>query len=136
NQENPAETLTFSSLTAEVELKGCTPIQGIGAVHTYMKRYLYMNALEIVENDMLDAQAGNIREDNLKVNIESIQTVNDLNKAYKWLVENPSKDTSWRLKLKEKADQLNVIFNTDSKMFEPDSIPQFERPQLNGAIAH
>ena len=49
------ESIRFTSPVTNVELKGCTAIQGIGAMHTYMKRYLYLNALEIVENDILDA---------------------------------------------------------------------------------
>lgn len=46
---------TFTSNIADADVKGCTAIQSLGAVHTYLKRYLYMNALEIVENDTLDA---------------------------------------------------------------------------------
>ena len=52
----------FTSPIEELELKGCTKIQALGGVHTYMKRYLYLNALEIIESDMLDVQAGNIEE--------------------------------------------------------------------------
>lgn len=52
----------FTSPIEELELKGCTKIQALGGVHTYMKRYLYLNALEIVESDMLDAKAGDIEE--------------------------------------------------------------------------
>lgn len=52
----------FTSPIEDLELKGCSKIQALGGVHTYMKRYLYLNALEIVESDMLDAQAGNIEE--------------------------------------------------------------------------
>lgn len=44
----------FTSPIESLELKGCTKIQALGGVHTYLKRYLYLNALEIVENDMLD----------------------------------------------------------------------------------
>lgn len=32
------------------EVQGCTATQNVGAMHTYMRRYLYMNALEIVES--------------------------------------------------------------------------------------
>ena len=32
-------------------LKGCNEIQGLGAIQTYQRRYLYMNAFEISEND-------------------------------------------------------------------------------------
>ena len=52
----------FSSPIADLELKGCSKIQALGGIHTYMKRYLYLNALEIVESDMLDAKAGTIEE--------------------------------------------------------------------------
>ena len=34
--------------------KGANKVQALGGVNTYLKRYLYMNALEIVENDMFD----------------------------------------------------------------------------------
>ena len=57
------ETCTvFTSPVENLELKGCTRIQALGGVHTYLKRYLYLNALEIVENDILDINAGKIEE--------------------------------------------------------------------------
>lgn len=62
NVDKPEENILFTSPIAEAQLKGCTPIQAVGAVHTYMKRYLYLNALEIVEDDILDKNAGAIEE--------------------------------------------------------------------------
>lgn len=59
--EKPDEKLFFTSPTADAQVKGTTPVQALGAVHTYLKRYLYLNALEIVENDMLDASVGTNR---------------------------------------------------------------------------
>lgn len=50
-------SITFESPTAQAVLNGGrNPIQELGAKHTYLKRYLYMNALEIAENDIVDAQ--------------------------------------------------------------------------------
>lgn len=46
----------FSSPMAEVSLKGCHPIQNLGAVQSYLRRYLWVSALEIVEHDAIDAQ--------------------------------------------------------------------------------
>ena len=63
NTDNPEDNILFTSPIAEAPLKGCTPIQQIGAVHTYMKRYLYLNALEITEDDILDKEAGNISKE-------------------------------------------------------------------------
>jgi ERF superfamily len=36
-------------------LKGCHPIQNLGAVETYSRRYLWMAAFEIIEQDVLDS---------------------------------------------------------------------------------
>ena len=36
-------------------MKGCHPVQNEGATITYLKRYLYLNAFEISEADVLDA---------------------------------------------------------------------------------
>ncbi len=47
--------ITFTSPMAEAQLKGCHPVQNLGATQTYLRRYLYVNALEIVEHDALDA---------------------------------------------------------------------------------
>lgn len=49
------ETIVFSSPMAEANLKGAHPIQNMGAVQTYQRRYLYMAALEITDPDALDA---------------------------------------------------------------------------------
>lgn len=51
-------SVKFTSPIAELELKGCNKIQALGGTHTYLKRYLYINALEIVEADLFDAVTG------------------------------------------------------------------------------
>ena len=68
NTDDLEEFVLFTSPIAEAPLKGCTPIQSVGAVHTYMKRYLYLNALEITEDDILDKEAGNITNKEEKYN--------------------------------------------------------------------
>lgn len=52
------DSVTFSSPVAEVNIKGSNAIQNLGGANTYMKRYLYLNLLEIVESDSFDAVAG------------------------------------------------------------------------------
>jgi hypothetical protein len=58
NAEQPDERIEFESPMAEASLKGTHPIQNLGAVETYQRRYLYMTAFEIVENDFFDATQG------------------------------------------------------------------------------
>ena len=41
--------IMFSIPFEDLELKGANKVQALGGVNTYLKRYLYMNALEIVE---------------------------------------------------------------------------------------
>ena len=67
NSEKPEELTTFTMPTTELQLKGCTPIQALGGVNTYCRRYLYLNALEIVENDLLDGKAGTFDKEEPKV---------------------------------------------------------------------
>jgi hypothetical protein len=50
--------IVLTSPMAEANLKGVHPIQNMGAVETYSRRYLWVTALEIVEHDALDATTG------------------------------------------------------------------------------
>jgi hypothetical protein len=49
--------IVITSPMAEANLKGCHPIQNLGAVETYTRRYLWVTAMEIVEHDALDSSA-------------------------------------------------------------------------------
>lgn len=50
--------VTFTSPMSSAALKGCHDVQNLGAVQTYLRRYLWTNAFEIVEHDALDATMG------------------------------------------------------------------------------
>ena len=58
NSENTDEKLTFTSPMSEASLNGCHNVQNLGAVQTYLRRYLWVNAFEIVEQDGLEATTG------------------------------------------------------------------------------
>jgi len=49
--------INLTSPMADANLKGCHPIQNLGAVETYTRRYLWVSAMEIVEHDALDSSA-------------------------------------------------------------------------------
>lgn len=51
-------TITITSPLSEANLKGAHPIQNLGAVESYQRRYLWLAAMEIVEHDIIDASAG------------------------------------------------------------------------------
>jgi len=50
----PHSTITFRSPMSTADLKNCHPVQSLGAVQTYLRRYLYQNAYSIAESDALD----------------------------------------------------------------------------------
>lgn len=65
NCEDLNEDIVFTSTIAEANLKGCHAIQNLGAVQTYLRRYLYINALEITDGDVLDGTNGKPEGQNL-----------------------------------------------------------------------
>lgn len=54
--------IIFETPTADANVKGANDIQNLGSKHTYLKRYLYMNALELSEGDAVDATIGKDEE--------------------------------------------------------------------------
>ena len=58
NSDKPDEQIIFTSPMSTAELKGCHAIQNLGAVETYLRRYLYVAAFDIVEHDALDSIVG------------------------------------------------------------------------------
>ena len=58
NTDKPDEVIALSSPMSTAALKGCHEVQNLGAVQTYIRRYLWVAALEIVEHDALDATTG------------------------------------------------------------------------------
>ena len=64
--DNPSEKIVITSPMSEAQLKGCHPIQNLGAVQTYLRRYLWVAALEVVENDILDSTTGGVEPEKPK----------------------------------------------------------------------
>ena len=53
--EKVEDSIVFSSPMSTADLKGCHAVQNLGAVETYIRRYLYQTAYEIVESDALNS---------------------------------------------------------------------------------
>jgi len=58
NVDKPEEIIVFTSPMSEANLKGCHPVQNLGAVQTYISRYLWTQVLHLLEHDQLDATTG------------------------------------------------------------------------------
>jgi hypothetical protein len=58
NVDNPSEMVYFMSQLAPDESLIKNPIQKVGAIQTYIRRYLYLLALDIIESDGIEETAG------------------------------------------------------------------------------
>ena len=96
--ENSDSRITIKSPMSELTLKGAHPIQNLGAIETYQRRYLYLTAYEIVESDYLDAIQGKSTKKLLQAIRNSAKIKN---KSEKEIQENLEK------KYNKKLDKLN-----------------------------
>jgi len=76
----------FSSPMSTAELKGCHAIQNLGAVQTYLRRYLWVAAMEIVEHDSLDATTG---KDDSKKAEPTEESPRIVGKGGEWQIDAP-----------------------------------------------
>ena len=68
NVANPEESIDFMSQLDRDESMIKNPIQKVGAIQTYVRRYLYLLALDIIESDGIEATTDKpVDEDNKPV---------------------------------------------------------------------
>jgi hypothetical protein len=92
----------INSPMSSAALKGCHEVQNLGAVQTYLRRYLWVTAMEIVEHDALDATTGaettNAKQPFKPATKADIKPVEQAPKVL------AGKGGEWQLKVLEDAD--------------------------------
>ena len=63
------KSIEFKSPMAKANLKGAHDIQNLGATETYQRRYLYLNAYEVVEHDAVDSSKGKAPKEVIESNL-------------------------------------------------------------------
>jgi len=58
DMNDATQFIEFKCPMSTAALKGCHEVQNMGATLTYIRRYLWTNAFEIVEHDAIDSSAG------------------------------------------------------------------------------
>jgi len=89
-------SVTFTSPMSSAALKGCHEVQNLGAVQSYLRRYLWQTAFEIVEHDALDATIGNDKNVEQKVEQKVVKPA--------ILPKIEGKEGQWQLKVTVKPD--------------------------------
>jgi len=93
--EDDTALMIFSPMSTPA-LKGCHEVQNLGAVQTYLRRYLWVTAMEIVEHDALDSSEPLKPE----VKKETKPFVKPAPKAT-FKPDNPMDSTAWKITLKD-----------------------------------
>ena len=99
--------IVLTSPMAEANLKGVHPIQNMGAVETYQRRYLWQLALEIVEHDALDATTGQEIQPDYKALLETAKNVTQLGSAWQ-MIPKPMQPSFVEIKDEMKAKLTEV----------------------------
>ena len=109
----------FRSPTADAsnEKSKAPPIQSLGSMHTYLRRYLYLNALELVENDVVDATISKDEPKSAKpITVDVFDSLDDETKE--WL-ENTAMEVRVLLQKNDIQGAIDYItmqeFDADSK---------------------
>jgi len=96
--DKPEDKIEFKCPMSSAALKGCHEVQNLGAVQTYLRRYLWTNAFEIVEHDALDAIMGKDEPKKAKPTVTSPTSVDKETWQNDLIVckEDPNDPTVWR----------------------------------------
>ncbi|MCI6265832.1 MAG: ERF family protein [Erysipelotrichaceae bacterium] len=128
NEYETYESITFSSPVAEIVIKGANAIQSLGGANTYMKRYLYLNLLEIVESDSFDAVSGKDIENSQKV-------IKSNSKSTKNLTQVEEKEIlDLMQQMRELADLTNTNYEELLKYYKVDSNSNMTLEQLRDCV--
>ena len=108
DMDDTSQFIEFKCPMSSAALKGCHEVQNLGAVQTYLRRYLWTNAFEIVEHDAIDSAKPVEVEDTLteeqlevaKNNLEEAAKRGELKQAFFKLTPNAQE------KLREYANEL------------------------------
>ena len=130
DSSNTTNYITFTSPMSTAELKGCHAIQNLGAVQTYLRRYLWVAAMEIVEHDALDAVTG--KDDPKKAEPTETSPL-ILGKGGEWQIDAPAdplggdvkgwleliqNSTYLFLDMRNKTDDVLMIFRKNKVLFD------------------
>jgi len=128
NDTEDGTSVMFTAPMSSAALKGCHDVQNLGAVISYLRRYLWVNAFEIVEHDALDATTGKEEPAKKPLAIEVKNTKTKTTQGWEMIVPDNEDTQAWLdsvktcsdmlLQLAEKADDVSAIFKVNRTVFE------------------
>jgi hypothetical protein len=133
NNEQPEEQIVISSPMSTAALKGCHEVQNLGAVQTYLRRYLWVAALEIVEHDALDATTGR-KGDAPIITPKGNPTVNEEDEEFLREMAASCEELVGSGKAKEASQMLDeAMLDSDQKVWLWDKLSSSTRSAIKKA---
>jgi hypothetical protein len=133
NNEQPEEQIVISSPMSTAALKGCHEVQNLGAVQTYLRRYLWVAALEIVEHDALDATTGR-KGDAPIITPKGNPQVNEEDEEFLREMASSCEDLVGNGKAKEASQMLDeAMLDADQKIWLWDKLSSATRSAIKKA---
>lgn len=116
--------IRFESPVAEAGSGKAPPIQALGSMHTYLRRYLFLNALEITEHDAVDLNALEITEhDAVDETIQkdapkaakavTVDVFDSMSKEDQVAIENIATEVRWIIEKGDVEGAVEYINNCD-----------------------
>jgi len=113
-------TIFFRSPIADAATGKAPPIQALGSQHSYLRRYLYLNVLELTENDVVDATIKKDEPRSAKpITVDVFDSMDDETKE---LIENIAMDVRMLI---GRNDMQGVIDYINLQEFDADTKTAF-----------
>lgn len=104
--EKPEDTILYTCPMSSANLKGMHEVQNLGAVQTYIKRYLYVNAFEIVEQDAIDKSQPESRPTQKAESAKEKTLTNQQLAEFKKVIDHDDDPDTMKKRLKELVTSL------------------------------
>ena len=135
------QTVSIQTPMSTAALKGAHAIQNLGAVQTYLRRYLWVTAMEICENDIVDSaepeaprQATRAAPSRPATRASKPAPVNVAGKDDHWQIEVNADEETWvdilleganaALGFAEKPEDVVAIFRVNRNIFDKLKVEQ------------
>ena len=147
NDVDDGTSIMFTSPMSSAALKGCHDVQNLGAVQTYLRRYLWTNAFEIVEHDALDATMGAsepVKPAPKKPEPAPVKKEEKTSEGWQIIVPDNGNENDWMesvktcadmlLQLAEKPEDVQSIFRVNRQLF--DKAKELDKVFYEGMMAN
>ena len=138
-------SIEFSTPIVYAEAAKGQPIQMLGSTHTYLRRYLWLMAMEIVESDAVDAEKQEVKSEPVKVVTKPPAKIEG--KELPWQLKLTAKEgctteewvtlvmqaTSIQLNVAQSESDVTNIFKVNRNIF--DKLKEADEDQYKAVLA-